>query len=147
SDQLIDPLRSVLWGAVADCEEAQPPVGLRRQLLLDRLTSDLGDRRAAPTRLQTQAYIDLLGQHDRRALHAYILTHHSHPSAAYIPRSRPYRPTPASASHPGARRDRHGRGRYFGLRHEVGDLWGGPAVPVEDAADRGEHDKMGEQDD
>ena len=81
-DKLVHaPQRDVRGRSLPDGEEAQPSVGRgMRQLLVDGLASDIGNRAAALSRLQPQTSVNVIGEHNRRSLHASSITHHAYRS-------------------------------------------------------------------
>ena len=74
--EVLDVRGGVGWATGADGKEGEGSIGGRLgQLLLDRVPGDIGDRDPAPAGLVAQASVEVLGEHNGRALHAYSLAH------------------------------------------------------------------------
>jgi hypothetical protein len=78
--QLIDALRSVGRGALSDREEPEAAVVPRAwHMAVDGLTRDICDRGSTPLGLLAEPRVQLVGKHDRGALHAYSISTESPP--------------------------------------------------------------------
>jgi hypothetical protein len=75
ADDLVDPLGRVGRSTLSDRKEAQSALrSSRRYVLVDRLTSDVGDRETAPLGLEPQAHVQFVREHDCGSLHAYSIS-------------------------------------------------------------------------